>query len=93
MLYILEWNIEDLVKVCKQCLKAMSAPTVAPLYQRVWPTAPWKLIHIDFAGTFLGVMFLIIVDARSEWPEVVGIMTPPLQKQWRLFAYYFPSTA
>ncbi len=27
-------------------------------------------IHLDFAGPFLGRMFLIIVDAHSKWPEV-----------------------
>lgn len=31
-------------------------------------------IHIDFAGPFLGKMFLILIDAYSKWPEV-HIMT------------------
>ena len=35
-----------------------------------WPSAPWERIHIDFAGPFMGNMFLIVVDALSKWPEV-----------------------
>ena len=27
-------------------------------------------MHIDFAGRFLGVYFLILVDAFSKWPEI-----------------------
>ena len=34
--------------------------------------SPWQRIHIDYAGPFLGQMFLIVVDAHSKWPEVVG---------------------
>ena len=30
----------------------------------------WARIHVDFAGIFLGQMFLVIVDAHSKWAEV-----------------------
>ena len=30
----------------------------------------WQRIHLDFAGPFLGRMFLITVDTHSKWPEV-----------------------
>lgn len=38
----------------------------------VWqqPTVPMQRIHIDFAGPFLGKIFLIMIDAYSKWPEV-----------------------
>jgi hypothetical protein len=32
-------------------------------------------VHVDFAGPFLGKMFLIAGDAYSKWPEVMK-MTP-----------------
>ena len=35
-----------------------------------YPSKPWSQIHIDFAGPFLGSMFLVIVDAYSKWPIV-----------------------
>ena len=34
------------------------------------PSKPWQRIHIDFAGPFMGKMFLVIVCAHSKWPEV-----------------------
>ena len=30
----------------------------------------WSRIHLDFAGPFLGHMFLVIVDAHSKWLDV-----------------------
>ena len=36
-----------------------------------WPTAPWKRIHVDYAGPFLGNMYLVVVDAHSKWAEVI----------------------
>lgn len=42
----------------------------------VWqpPSAPMQRIHVDFAGPFLGKMFLIMVDAYSKWPEMHVMM-------------------
>jgi hypothetical protein len=37
----------------------------------IWPDAPWQRVHIDFAGPFLHKMLLVVVDARTKWPEVV----------------------
>jgi hypothetical protein len=35
-----------------------------------WPSEPWKRVHIDFAGPFLGKMYFLAIDAHSKWPEV-----------------------
>ena len=64
-----EW--EDLVKGCLSCQSHKQTPSVAPLHPWVWPTRPWRRIHVDFAGPFLNKMFLIVVDAHSKWPEVI----------------------
>ena len=39
------------------------------------PDCAWERIHIDFAGPMEGMMFLIVVDAFSKWPEVVQMRT------------------
>ena len=66
----LDQNIEDLVKGCIPCQSVKSAPPIAPLHPWIWPSKPCQRIHVDFAGPFLGRMFIIIVDAHSKWPEV-----------------------
>ena len=35
-----------------------------------WPERPWERIHLDYAGPFLGKMFLVVVDAHSKRMEV-----------------------
>lgn len=40
---------------------------------------PWEQIHIDYAGPFLGHMFLIMIDAHSEWMEVEVVHSPTSQ--------------
>ena len=35
-----------------------------------WPNKPWSRVHIDYAGPFMGKMFLVIIDAHSKWMEV-----------------------
>ena len=67
----LNQEIETLVKSCLICQAVKSAPASAPLHPWVRPNAPWRQIHIDFVGPFIGKMFLIIVDAHSKWPEVI----------------------
>ena len=67
----LDKAIEDLVRSCSACQALRSAPAAAPLHPWVWPDAPWKRIHVDFAGPFRGKTYFIIVDAHSKWPEVV----------------------
>ena len=70
----LDKDIEELGKSCQSCQANQSNPTVAPLHPWVWPDAPWKRIHVDFAGPFQGHTFFIVVDAYSKWPEAV-VMT------------------
>ena len=39
-------------------------PPKAPLHPWSWPERPWERVHADYAGPFLGHMFLLLVDAR-----------------------------
>ena len=67
----LDKAIENLANSCQSCQAIQPQPPAAPLHPWIWPDAPWKRIHVDFAGPFKGKMFLIIIDAHSKWPEVV----------------------
>ena len=76
----LDKDIEDQAKACLACQEQKSSPAVAPLHPWIWPTAPWKRVHVDFAGPFLDKMFLIVVDAHSKWPEVIPMSSTTAPK-------------
>lgn len=69
----LDQEIEELVKGCTQCQSVRNAPEVAPLHPWLWPTKPWKRVHINFAGPLRGHSYFILVDAHSKWPEVIDM--------------------
>lgn len=66
----MDQEIEKKVSKCQKCQENRKAPPNAPLHPWEWPERPWLRIHVDYAGPFLGKMFLIIVDAHSKWLEV-----------------------
>ncbi len=66
----LDSDLEQKVKSCTMCQTHQKAPPSAPMHPWEWPETPWSRIHADYAGPFLGKMFLIIVDAHSKWLEV-----------------------
>ena len=64
-------EIEQLARKCTACALESKDPSRVPLHSWDFPSRPWQRLHIDFAGPFLGKMWLIAVDAHSEWPEVI----------------------
>ena len=73
-------ELEDRARRCTACQSVKSAPAVAPLHPWLWPSTPWQRIHVDFAGPFMGKMFLVVIDAHSKWPEVVEMPSTTAQK-------------
>lgn len=71
----IETDIENAVHDCEACQSLRTNPPSNPLYPWPWPSGPWERIHIDFAGPFMGSMFLIVVDAYCKWLEVVSMAT------------------
>ena len=63
----MDTDIVTLVKNCNICQESRNAPSVAPLHPWEWPSHPWSRIHVDFAGPFLGKMYLVLVDSHSKW--------------------------
>ena len=63
-------DIQERVKNCILGCSNQSNPSAAPVHAWEYPTGPWERLHIDFAGPFMGKMFLIVVDAFSKWIEV-----------------------
>lgn len=70
-------EIESLVKACQPCAEVKKNPKKMPLHTWEIPEENWSRIHIDYAGPFQGYNFLIVVDARSKWPEIIPTKSPP----------------
>eukprot|EP00731_Ephydatia_muelleri_P000773 Em0001g773a len=63
-------DIERMVRTCDSCNQQKDNVPHAPLHPWEYPSKPWQCLHADFAGPFFGKMWLIVVDARTKWPEV-----------------------
>jgi len=50
-------DIEKVVRSCLSCQKVRNTPPKTPLHPWLWPTKPWRRVHVDFAGPFLNKMF------------------------------------
>ncbi|XP_043916305.1 uncharacterized protein K02A2.6-like [Protopterus annectens] len=72
----LDHEIEVVVNECKTCQQHRNLPVAAPLHPWEWPSRPWQRLHIDYAGPFMGAMFLIIMDAHSKWMDAYQVKTP-----------------
>ena len=63
-------DLEDKVRSCSTRQMYRNDPPQAVLHPWEWPKQPWTRLHADYAGPFLGKMFLIIIDAYSKWMEI-----------------------
>ena len=88
----LDKELEKYVRQCEACQAVRNSPAPAPLHPWLWPTKPWRRIHVDFAGPFEGKTFLIVVDAHSKWPEVIPMSstttTQTVRELRQLFSQY-----
>ncbi|XP_059059126.1 uncharacterized protein K02A2.6-like [Achroia grisella] len=64
-------DIQNFSKHCKLCQSSKTNTNSAPVYPWGVPPEPWHRLHIDFAGPFLGYMWLIAIDAYTKWLEVI----------------------
>uniref|UniRef100_A0AAV2K5K2 Gypsy retrotransposon integrase-like protein 1 n=1 Tax=Knipowitschia caucasica TaxID=637954 RepID=A0AAV2K5K2_KNICA len=71
----LDTDIETVVKGCSTCQEHRNVPAPAPLHPWEWPSKPWQRLHIDYAGPFMGHMFLILMDAHSKWMDAYPVST------------------
>ena len=62
--------IENWVINCSPCQINQNMPNATPSHPWESIIKPWVRVHLDFAGPFLGKMYLIIVDSFTKWVEV-----------------------
>ena len=85
-------EIETPVQQCPECQEDWPGPPPSPLQPWPWPSQPWSSLHIDYAGPFLGHMFLVLIDAHSKWIEVFPVRAatsnPTIQQLRITFAQF-----
>jgi hypothetical protein len=69
----LDAAIEELVKHCESCQINRDETPKGPKHVWEFPAQAWERLHADFAGPFLGKMFLLVIDAHSKWPEIIDM--------------------
>lgn len=67
----LDADLERACRNCQQCQAVAHKPAAAPSHAWEWPQEPWSRLHVDYAGPFMGKMWLVVVDAHSKWLEVL----------------------
>ena len=57
-------DIEKKVSSCDLCQLSRNSLPPALLHPWEGPARPWSRLHIDYAGPYLGRMFLVIIDSH-----------------------------
>ena len=71
----LDQDIEEMVTACHGCQSEESSPLKAAVHPWIWPMRPWQCIYVDFAGPLQRKSYLLVIDAHSEWPEIIEMPT------------------
>ncbi|XP_054278567.1 uncharacterized protein K02A2.6-like [Macrosteles quadrilineatus] len=71
-----------MIAVCKPCREKQNSLTKEINHPWEPATQPWERIHIDFMGPTNGQQFFIVVDAFSNWVEV--ILTKAATTDWTI---------
>ncbi|XP_058827472.1 uncharacterized protein K02A2.6-like [Topomyia yanbarensis] len=66
----IDGDIERQVQNCASCQVTRSNPSSVSFHCWETPSEPFQRVHADYAGPFMGLYFLILVDAYSKWPVV-----------------------
>lgn len=66
----IDQDIEMTAASCQAC-QLHSSQSAREYSSWPVPSSPWDRVHLDYAGHFLGKMWLIVVDAFSKFPWVV----------------------
>jgi len=85
----LDNNIEHLAKNCTNCQATGTLPPKAPLHPWEYPAQPWSHLHIDFAGSFLGHRYLVVVDAYSKCLSVELMQSITAEKTIQILCKIF----
>ena len=77
----LDSDIESYVHNCGNCQATTAVPPLASVHPWEWPGKPWVIIHVDFAGSIKGQVYVIVIDSYSKWLKLYIQTQRPLKSQ------------
>ncbi|XP_064488360.1 uncharacterized protein K02A2.6-like [Ornithodoros turicata] len=88
----LDNDIERVTLTGSTCQQTRNNPPQAPVHAWEYATKPWSRLHVDFADSFKGKSFLLVVHSFSKWLEVRIVHSTSesiaVRELWRLFAMH-----
>lgn len=63
-------DIEKFIRSCKECQINAHDPRKADVHPWKPAGSSWSRIHVDYAESFFGKTYLIVMDSFLKWPEV-----------------------
>ena len=88
----MDGEIAEVVKNCPSCQVTRPSPPVAQLHPWEWLSKLWSRLHIDFAGPFMGHMYLVLVDSHSKWLDVQVMQSITTAKTIKKLRSFLPLT-
>lgn len=93
----LDSDIEQIVRDCEVCQTTHGKAPLTSDKPWIWPHRAWQRVHVDYCGPLDGKSFLVIVDPKSKWIEVVLIIlsmpSTTAKQQYKPCVLYFPPMA
>lgn len=63
-------EIEEIGSTCRDCIEVKDNPSKNEINPWKWPEKPWQRVHTDFIEPYKGYDFLLLIDAKTKWPEI-----------------------
>uniref|UniRef100_A0A5S6QG50 Integrase catalytic domain-containing protein n=1 Tax=Trichuris muris TaxID=70415 RepID=A0A5S6QG50_TRIMR len=67
----MDTEIEETVRQCEICNAVQKNSPRGVVKPWLAASNPWERVHVDLPGPVEGLMYLLVVDSFSKWPEVV----------------------
>ena len=59
-------ELEAKARACEVCQQTRPLDRPVPIHPWEWPQNPWSRLHLDYAGSLFGKMYLVLIDAYSK---------------------------
>lgn len=82
-------EIEEIGSTCRDCIEVKDNPSKSEINPWKWPEKPWQRVHTDFIGPYKGYDFLLLIDAKTKWPEVLLMKSTTASKTVDAFRKVF----